>query len=168
MRNQHTSNGVYLSSAGAVFRFRAPARLAWRVLVPRQTVELLPVVHLLIAPDHTLLPTDLYQPPEADGVGLLASRMEQLRAHPLSASALLASDAVPHLIDRDVANDLAQLCRLIVASNVAAGAADTRHLPGIVGMRQGPGGTARPLFRMLGHAFELRTYSCSVKGLLDF
>lgn len=51
-----------------------------------------------------------------------------MRAHPLPALALLAAHFVHHFVDRDVADHLPQLDRLVVARDVAAGTADGDNL----------------------------------------
>src|SRR5207244_7822489 len=53
-----------------------------------------------------------------------------------------------------------------VARDIATGAADACHLPCVMGMRQGPRGTSRRLFWLLGHMLKGGTYSCLVKRRL--
>jgi len=67
---------------------------------------------------------------------------------------LLATHLFANLVDRDIADDLAQLKRLIEALEVALAAADAARLPGVIGVRQRPGRTSRPLLGLLRHMLK--------------
>ncbi|TGQ04934.1 hypothetical protein EN809_032885 [Mesorhizobium sp. M2E.F.Ca.ET.166.01.1.1] len=53
-----------------------PQRLGRHLLAYPASLPATSAVHLFIAPDHALLPTDLHQTPEPDRVGLLSGRVE--------------------------------------------------------------------------------------------
>ncbi|RAZ75856.1 hypothetical protein DPM35_14015 [Mesorhizobium atlanticum] len=108
----------------------------------------------LIPPDHPLLPSDLDQAPISDRVRLFSGWMEELGVHPLAAATFLAPNLFPNFIDRDVTDDLAQLVRLVEASDIAFAATDAGHLPCIMGMHQGPRGTSRPLLGLFRHMLK--------------
>ncbi|TGS14228.1 hypothetical protein EN852_013395 [Mesorhizobium sp. M2E.F.Ca.ET.209.01.1.1] len=67
---------AYICSAGAVSRPRAPPVRPGVCWPTPPACRAAPTVHLFIAPDHALLPTDLHQTPEPDRVGLLSGWVE--------------------------------------------------------------------------------------------
>ena len=85
---------------------------------------------------------------------LLTSWMEEFGVHPFAAAALLTAYLFPNLVYRDVADHLAQFERLIEALEIAFAATDAACLPGVMGMRQGPGRTSRPLLWLFRHTLK--------------
>lgn len=80
--------------------------------------------------------------------------MEQLCVHPFAAAAFLATNLLANLVYREIADDLAQFERLVEPLEVAFAAADATRLPGIMGMRQGPRRTSRPLLGLFRHTLK--------------
>ncbi|RWM39925.1 MAG: hypothetical protein EOR75_12145 [Mesorhizobium sp.] len=76
MHADHFGGGVYLCQPVPCLAPEPPPVRPGVCWPTPSACRAAPAVHLLIAPDHPFLPSDLHKAPEADRVRLLASRME--------------------------------------------------------------------------------------------